>query len=297
MPDEPEALAACGLALAGLFALAWRKSSISGTTLVAPWCWSTASLLAIAISEVSVGLDGPLPPSGWVVPLRFAAAMTTFCPMMAVLGAKRPQDRGWQFIVLTLWAILSLPSFKWLLFGGVQEIHPARFWFLVILTLVGAANGIGTRFWPSSVLVCLGQMALVAPYFPSTQSLLPGARAPLLGLLAFVIAWGLLALGLPRSRPAVKPLDRVWLDFRDAFGLVWSLRVAERINASAAIAQWPVVLGWHGFRARENDCPVDELPEVVRDSLRMLLRRFVSPAWIDARLGQHVGEDLTASIR
>ena len=291
------ALAACGLASAGLFALAWRKSSLGGTTLLAPWNWSLVSLLAIATSEVLVGLGGSLSRSEWPVPLRFAAAMTTFCPMMAVLGAKRPQDRGWQFIVLSLWAILSLPSFKWLLFGGVQEIHSARFWFLVALTLVGAANGITTRFWPSSLLVCAGQMALVAPYLPATQCLLPGAQAPLSGLLAIVVAGGLLASGLPRGAPAAKPLDRVWLDFRDAFGAVWALRVAERINASAAMHGWPVVLGWRGFRDRENGGPAEAVPEIAADNLRTLLRRFVSPAWIDARLGERASEDLTASIR
>ena len=35
--------------------------------------------------------------------------------------------------------------------------------------------------------------------------------------------------------------------------LVWSLRVAERMNTSAAMYAWPVQLGWQGFRDREPD--------------------------------------------
>ncbi len=72
---------------------------------------------------------GGKPDPSWAAPARYIAAMSTFSPIMALLGAKRPQDRGWQFIVATLWAILSLPACEWLLFGGVAEIHPARFWF------------------------------------------------------------------------------------------------------------------------------------------------------------------------
>ncbi len=79
-------------------------------------------------------------------------------------------------------------------------------------------------------------------------------------------------------------LDRVWLDFRDAFGAVWGLRVMERMNASAAMLGWPVTLSWQGFLANEPGAGNVETPQIVEDSLRTLLRRFVSPAWIDERL-------------
>jgi hypothetical protein len=286
---------ACVLAAAGLAALAARKPSLRGTTLVAAWYWSVVSLSSVALCEIAIGLNGS-PSAAWIVPLRFAAAMTTFCPIMAVLGAKRPQDRPWQFIVLSLWIILSLPSVEWLLFGGVQEIHPARFWFLVVLTLVGAINGVATRFWLSSLLVSLGQMALVAPYLPATQPLFPGPTGPLAGLLAVVAAWSLLALGTPRPRRSATAADRVWLDFRDAFGTVWAVRVAERINASASMVHWPVTLAWRGFQTRADHRRAEEIPAAVIDSLRTLLRRFVSPGWLDARLGTQTtveGEVLT----
>lgn len=283
VPPPYAALVACVLLAAGLAALVARKPRVHSTTLLAAWRWSLASLLCIALGEASIGLAPGVWTASWAASLRFAAAMTTFCPIMALLGAKRPQHRPWQFIVLSLWVILSLPSLEWLLFSGMREIHAARFWFLMALTLLGAGNGLATRFWLAGLLVALGQIAMVSPFCAATQSLLPGALAPLLGLLLMVAGWSLIALARPRPRQSVASLNRVWLDFRDAFGAVWSLRVAERINASASMCAWPVRLGWYGFRAQEQDI-CSEAPPVAAAALRTLLRRFVSPEWIDERL-------------
>jgi hypothetical protein len=278
-------LASAALALVGAAVLTWRKPALRGTTLVAPWYWSAAALASISATEIILAIAQSLPPQPWVVPLRFAAAMTSFCPTMALLGAKRPQDRAWQFIVFALWVILSLPSLEWLLFG-VHEMHGARFWFLAILAGTGALNGTATRYWPSSWLVAVGQVALAMRYFAATQSWLSESHGPQLGLAAIVAAWGLQAAGLPRGRAAAG-LDRVWLDFRDSFGVVWSLRVTERVNATAAMVGWPVKLGWRGLRDPEGlSGGVSEMTrEVFEEVFRGLLRRFVSPEWIDKRLG------------
>lgn len=287
-----------GIGSFGLGILCWQRTKLAGTTLVAPWCWSLAALAALAATEIAIaGAGSPMP--DWAPPLRFAAAVGTLCPAMALMGAKRPQNRGWQLIVLSLWAILCLPSLEWLLFGGPRDIHPARSWFLAILVGVTAVNGLGARFWPSSLLYCAGQLVLVIPFL-TTNSPLGNSVGPIWGLGGIVLAWALMAAGWPRPAPARAPLDRVWLDFRDAFGMVWALRVMERINAAARMYDWPVRLSWHGFHdaaqgeagqggAHQGDAqqsePVD-VPLAVEKSLRSLLRRFVSPAWIEARLGR-----------
>ena len=271
--------------LIGLLVLVWRRRQLWGTTLLAPWAWSVVSLLTVGTAELLIGLDGSLSPNGWSAPLRFIAATSTFCPIVALLGAKRPQNSAWQFIVLSLWVILGLPGFEGLLFGEVYEIHPARCWFLAILVGIGLLNGIATRYWPSSVLFGAGQLALIAPYFPPTPPLFSAAAAPLWGLGFLTASWGLLALDLPRPKRSETPWDRAWLDFRDAYGAVWSLRIAERINATAVACQSPVVLGWRGFRGRDASSVIAELPQPAADTLRALLPRFVSCQWIDARLG------------
>jgi hypothetical protein len=287
-------LAAWAMALGGLGALAVQFPRLRGTTLVAPWAWSLVALVAVAATEVASGSGALALGSSWPLALRFAAAMSTFCPIMALLGAKRPQDQAWQFIVVSLWGILSLPSLEWVLFGGVQEIHPARFWFLMTLISIGAANGIGTRFWPSSLLFASGQFALLSLFVPEARAWLP-ADGGLIGLGCVVSAWALLAAGIPRAAPRPNGLDRVWLDFRDAFGAVWSLRVAERMNATGALCHWPLAIGWRGLRACEPGEPSnatepgatnDAAEPAIEDALRTLLRRFVSPEWIDARVAR-----------
>jgi hypothetical protein len=283
------------LLASGLAALVLRRSQLAGTTLVAVWVWSTASLLTIGLVELSIAVASAQTLHSWVMPLRLAAATSSFCPTMALLGAKRPQDRGWQFIVVALWGILSLPSLHWLLFGGVREIHPAQLGFFAILVGVGLINGAGTRFWPANVLYGAGQGALLAPFFWVTSPWFVGALGPLVGLALIVASWWLLTAHLRRARPAAVPLDRVWIDFRDAFGAVWGLRVMERINASATMYGWPVGLTWNGFAPRgdvADDAPdVIEVPPAVEESLRTLLRRFVSPEWIDRRLAINERKD------
>ncbi len=46
--------------------------------------------------------------------------------------------------------------------------------------------------------------------------------------------------------------DRVWTDFRDLFGTVWSLRVMERVNETARLQQWNWELTWSGFTPARN---------------------------------------------
>jgi hypothetical protein len=163
----------------------------------------------------------------------------------------------------------------------VLEIHPARLAFLLILVGIGALCGVGTRFWLSSLLFAVGQIAILSPLFAGTTLGAPSAM--LLGLAAFVLAWLLLTADWPPARKCASPLDRLWLDFRDALGAAWALRVAQRMNASAQMNGWPVWLGWNGFEPRQGG-QAGQVPHAVEESFRAILGRFVSPQWIDARL-------------
>jgi len=284
------------LAALGIAWTVWRMRSLRGTTLVAVAWWSIISLAVLGLSELLI-VQSTSASAPWIAPLRFAAAMGTFTPGMALLGAKRPQDRGWQFIVLSLWLILSLPSLEWLVYDGQKELHPARFWFLTLLIVVGLCNGISTRYWLSHLLVATGQWILVAVLFGGGPSWLTSATGPPLGLAALALAELLWATAWPRSVGPNAGWDRVWLDFRDAFGVVWALRIAERVNASATMYDWPVALAWRGFVTRgavshgsqgpaaaNAPVPIETLTPAMADSLRTLLRRFVAADWIDRRL-------------
>lgn len=262
------------------------RRPLRGTTLVAPWWWAVASSLAVTAAGGAALWPGWWP-ADWLPPLRFAAAVTTFCPGMAVLGAKRPQDAAWKFVVFSLWVVLAWPALEWMVratarSGEPFEIHGVRGSFLLVLIGLGLWHTLPTRFWAASLAGCLAQLTLLADQLPLVRSL--GVR-PELGLVAAALGVWLLVRGLWR-RPAGAPsFELAWREFRDLFGALWALRVAERVNAAALTNRWPVRLSWQGF---EGD-PVTVLSRDERRALRQvvenLLRRFVSPEWLAERLG------------
>lgn len=297
-PGWISAIIASSLGAAGIGAVVWRRNELRGTTLVAPAVWTVLSLASITTAEVTIGLLRPTSSAVWVEPLRYAAAITSFCPLIALLGAKRPQHRAWQFIVLALWGILILPACENIVWqpGRPLEIHDARSWFVVILIAVGVGNSAATRFWLSALAAGAAQLVLLSNYVPLGHSSLGhsslGTTGTLVGLALGSCALLTAAAGIPRrSRPS-HPLDLVWIDFRDAFGTLWALRVVQRINATAAQHQWPVVLTWFGFQASTGHDSTQWLPNDVEPALRQalenILRRFVSSEWIAKRLGDAV---------
>jgi hypothetical protein len=190
--------------------------------------------------------------------------------------------------VLSLWIVLALPALEAWLFRRGFELHPARAWFLLILIVTGAVNHLASRYAPSACLVSAGQVLLMKEALPA---IFAGPAWPRLGLALFAAA--VLLAWLVPSRRALS-LDRVWLDFRDAFGLVWGLRVQERVNSAATAQSWPVRLTWRGFQAAvptktvgETDAPTQSAPAIdpgpAGDVLRNALWRFVSPDWIADR--------------
>jgi hypothetical protein len=276
------------LGAVGLIVMLAGRQRLRGTTLVAPWSWATFSLVAVASCEA---LAGCVDSGGrdWTSPLRFSAAATTFCPSMARLGAKRPQNRAWQLVVLSLWIILALPAWEGLVVVGRQvHVSGVRAGFLLVLIAVGLLDALPTRYWLSALLVAAGQLCLVGRYLPLAA--LSGRTAGAIGGLGLIVAAiSLIVAGLPPRRAPGRREDRVWLDFRDAFGALWALRVAQRVNASASMSGWNVFLGWNGLRtASGQKNSVVIAPHVERafdKTLRAVLARFVSAEWIDVRLG------------
>jgi hypothetical protein len=270
-----------GLLAAGWLTVAYRRAA--GTTLRAPIAWQAIALVAVIATEIFVrfGAMGPATATAW----RYLAAVGTFCPAMALLGAKRPQDGGWQFIVASLWLILSLPALQTMVFAPASrlDLHPAWRAFLMLLVTVTLANYLPTRFGLSAVLFAAAQLLLLHAHTPIPW---PGrdSTAVLIAVGLAVLAATLAGIVPPRRRGTITPSDRAWLDFRNAFGAVWALRVMERINQAARSSGGPDVLQWDGFA---DGCdPLDEksgVGESLSTTIRMLLRRFVSADWIERR--------------
>lgn len=271
----------------------WQvRGGLSGTTLVGPWSWLMASTLSLASARVVLGVLGS--EHAWSGgALVFVAAVGSICPLVSLLGAKRPQDQAWHLIVLSLWVVLALPAVESVALRGGQmpDTDGARSWFMLALIATGWANGAATRFWPAATLLLIGQALMLSPHLPPLATLHWSSELRTFdaGLVCWLgaIVWG--SLLARRRRTGTPPLDALWLDFRDGYGLLWGLRVAERVNAAARIYAWPVELRWQGFRPRSSGEPQpSELPAEVQQALRQtldnLLRRFVSPEWITRRV-------------
>ena len=150
--------------------------------------------------------------------------------------------------------------------------------------------------------VSAGQIALFWNYLPIVPELpADGLRATGLALLATGAFLGavhpLLSPRAKVSRARLAPWNRVWLDFRDGFGLVWWHPVMERANALARDRGIPIRLDWHGFRSFPGDNSASDASAAqekiatlemakLETGLRNLLRRFVSNRWIDRRLAE-----------
>jgi hypothetical protein len=101
----------------------------------------------------------------------------------------------------------------------------------------------------------------------------------------------MLAMRRSQAKPS-DPFDLLWLDFRDAFGLLWSLRLQERVNAAAKSAGWEIELAWTGFVDKRPKAAQGiqgiSIPQELRPVMSGLLRRFVSKEWIAARLAEDI---------
>ena len=239
------------------------------------------SLLIHAVSAQSASL------------LVYLAVTATLCPVVALLGAKKPQNRAWQWIVGALWLILSLPALTAVTFRHTQ-LQLGSIWsgLIVILILLPIANYLGTRYLFSALLTAVAQVTLLAEcgaitlkpnsiwiirdaWFSSTTS------AVLLLLVANIAALFL----TPRRLKMLRSVDRtndLWKEFSQRYGLLWSRRVADRAEKLVDQAGVSLRLGRAGFYTIENQQKIfsEQPPKQATLTLRNLLLRFVSPQWM-----------------
>lgn len=267
--------AALALAIAGAAARGWTL--LRGTTLSAPAAWATGAALAVAAVEAWLARSGDDGSLGGSL-IRYAAAAGSCCPIVAVLGAKRPQDRGWQWVVLSLWIVLLVPAGQAWAAGAGGRLEPSLVWRGVLVALIAVVllNYGPTRRGGAAIAFAAGQAALVAPYLAPAQVDDVAAGGWRLAGLSVILA----ATGLAWSARAPAAGDRWqarWLAFRDGWGAFWGLRVLHRVNETAELSRWPVRLRWSGFAAVEGDAEPevdDRLAAQMDQAMDSLLWRF-----------------------
>jgi hypothetical protein len=280
-----------------------RFRMAAATMLLIPWAWAVGTFALIAAAnwygilaqQNRIGLFG-----GTYGALHFFAACGTLCPFVALIGAKRPQHSAWSFVVLAFWGMISLPAVEVILLhpGQDLEINSIRSLFLLGLIVAELCNFVLTRYGISSLLLAAAQFFWLGPWLPwrfSPMWLDREVAGQLLVSAAVISAW-LISL---RETRAANTYDSLWCDFRDSFGLFWSLRLIERVNDTAKQAGWDFDLGWSGFRTKSDFQPLSKLPPEIdaalRNCLQGSLRRFVSQEWITQRLREGVESAATES--
>lgn len=279
----PETPAWCTVALALLLAAGGFATlrRVRGTTLTAPALWWIAAALAIAAVEAMLAYNSVAPNTLAASLWRYTAAVGTFCPLTAVLGAKRPQDRGWQWVVASLWLVLLVPVAQAIASpGGTQlELFGAWRWLLWGFTAMGLLNYLPTRFALSALLMAAGQIVLLSGATGNAGDW-PATTRVAIGVGLMLAAWACGAATSKWFRPPNSALSQTnrWLAFRDAWGAFWAIRVLQRVNQTAELVGWPVRLQWSGLVSTEEATPTTTLAPPIEaalnQSLDTLLRRF-----------------------
>jgi hypothetical protein len=266
-----------------------------GSTAVPAAVWAAFAAAAFGL-EAAWRAGGGLRDPATADCCRLAVAALAVCPILSVLGGKRPQHGVWQFIVATLAGVVALPAASALLVrpGSAADVHPLQRWLMLVIVLVAGMNYAATRHAAAAGLVVVGQVILLRRWLPFGAAVPP---APWLdAAAACVVATGAVvaavqsfawparrrAAGLRERRVADDPaavLGDSFLALRETLGAAWSLRIVERFNTVAAERGWPCRLGFDGFH--EGDAETD--PAWRRDAARTgraLLRRFVTTDWL-----------------
>jgi hypothetical protein len=258
-----------GLIVIGLIPLYQGLRSVRRTTLVHSAYWALAAWLSWGLALLFGSPEEPALDVG-----RYCALCLTGCAGVAVLGARRPIAGAWNFVVLGLFAVMVLPLVE-TLFLGTHPYDGLRIFFMGATVAVGMLNYLPTRLGPCAVLLlaaCAGELALLyQPQWFAGQ----GEALWLHGLLLATPWVGWLCF-LARSEPEAQ-FDRLWLSFRDRWGVFWAQRVREQFNQAARHAGWPVKLTWRGLvlaLVPGDEPPTAEQQEEMVRTLRATLQRF-----------------------
>jgi hypothetical protein len=269
-----------------------------GTTAVPAAWWAGGAALAFAV-ESAVRASGGLTDPASQASARLAVAAFSLCPIMSLLGAKRPQHGVWQFIVASLAGIIALPAASAALVrpGSPPDVHALQRWFMLALVLVAAMNFAATRHGVAALVVAVGQLILIRQFMPFVDSLKQQGAA-----LDAVAAWlvatgGIVAAGQSWLWPAqqrvvgselasrrgggadLAAFDAAYLALRETLGAAWTLRIAERFNAVAESRGWPCRLRFDGLHVGGDPDDREWRGDALRTG-RALLRRFVSTDWM-----------------
>lgn len=279
------------------------------TTLMTVWPWMWVPWLgAVASLALRIGGDTIL-----MTYVDYLTAVAMLSPPLASLGARRPTCRSWPlFVLLPMFAVLLWPAVSIGLatrFGKPLELERPAIVMYCLVLLMGMGNYAFGRCRYGVILLSVflalhvsGATSMLK-FFPPDQFRLYLEAIPTLlcfSLLGVVDTGGRSAhspamksfrLYWPRSSPVedvtaseedADPFDAILFEFGELYGLVWSLRLQDRLNVFAEKQKWPG--RFEGRRGIWTEPLTESQQAEIERSFRWLFRRFVDPEWLDARL-------------
>ncbi len=275
---------------------AWKGAE--GTALRGALAWAGLAIALGLLAQAQAILG--LPESGrpWTGRITYLMVLTILASLTSVLGARNPGGKAWAILMLLLVVVFLIP---WLEAGGrlrraqgLGQVQLESPWtlFYGLLVLAGVTNFLPTRYGLAALALGAGLvlelLGLTHPGWTTT------AHAAVWSAVAWslALAWWLAEWSQRRPSAGANALDRLWLLFRDHWGVVWALRTQERFNRSAELSRWPLRLTWFGLAAasQESEGPPGESVAQAEATLRGLIRRFVTPRRLDALLGTVEGD-------
>lgn len=263
------ALAAWLLFATGVYPLARAGQALRGSSLTHALAWAATAWLAWGAVLAAVTAES----AGLVTVARYLALVLTCCAGVAVLGARRPGLVPWDFVVAGLLVTMLLFLAEGLAIGAPVQLGPVRLGFLIVTLAVVVLNYVPTRHLLAAVLLAGGcGLELWGLVSESRAGSTP--LDPLIPL-SLILATPWAALWSVRRTTSKEPADALWQQFRDRYGVVWSMRLREQFNRAAANAGLDVELGWSGLRSVAVEAPPDAAARLASlDILKALLKRF-----------------------
>jgi hypothetical protein len=265
---------------------------LSKTTLLEAWLWGVVAICLWGLTWFVTDLT-EIAPRGWADQFWLGSVLLMLSPFIAALGARRPGSRVWSFfVVLPVIVVLMLPAVT----AWNRDLRPTPLRLetpmvvgYALVLVMGAGNYLGTRFAIPALLAAGASLTIVWPLSETAEhySLANSTLRSAATIAITIAAWLGAHQAAKAKRGAGNPLDAVWSDFRDFFGIVWGRRLMDRLNHTAQQEDWPVRLQFEGFVPLDPASPSELLPDQkarVEQALRWLLRRFVDPEWIDERI-------------
>lgn len=236
-----------------LFA-AWKtmqlKAITRGTTAAGAIFWALMAALACLVTAVC-RLDLVIVTPRIISLIQYLAAVLLLTPLIHILGARRPGVSAWPwFVVLPLIMVLQWPALSEVMGdnsdAAIQIPTPTVIGFLLVL-LMGSGNYFGTACTASMLCGTLGTAMIVLPVtewvtFSEQWLFLPGCT--MLAIAAALLPRKFYCRDTASLTPA-----RLWSDFRDLYGIVWTKRVMDRVNQFAERECWDVRVTLEGFQA------------------------------------------------